>query len=61
MSGHRRKIIKHVRSQMALSAQVSSAGHAFVQNLSRGHFELATDIDSRHRLVAAFAELTLAV
>ena len=46
---------------MALSAQVSSAGHAFVQNLSRGHFELATDIDSRHRLVAAFAELTLAV
>jgi IS6 family transposase len=43
------------------SAQVISAGHAFVQNLRRGHYELATDVDSRHRLTTAFAELVLAI
>lgn len=43
------------------SAQVISAGHAFVQNLSRGHYELATNVDSRHRLTTAFAVLALAV
>jgi transposase-like protein len=37
------------------SAQVISAGHTFVQNLRRGHYELATDVDSRHRLTTAFA------
>jgi hypothetical protein len=43
------------------SAQAISAGHAFVQNLRRGHYELGIDIDSRHRLVTAFAEFALAV
>ncbi|MCA1820842.1 MAG: IS6 family transposase [Pseudonocardia sp.] len=43
------------------SARVISAGHAFVQNLRRGHYELATDIDPRHRIPHAFAELALAV
>jgi IS6 family transposase len=43
------------------SAQVISAGHAFVQNLSRGHYEPATDVDTRHRLTTAFAELARAV
>jgi len=43
------------------SVKVSSAGHAFVQNLRRGHYELGSDLDSRHRLRAAFAELTLAI
>jgi IS6 family transposase len=42
-------------------AQVISAGHAFVQNLRRGHHELATDLDPNHRLPAAFAELALAI
>jgi hypothetical protein len=36
------------------SARVISAGHAFVQNLRRGHYELATDIDPRHRIPHAF-------
>ncbi len=43
------------------SAQVISAGHAFIQNLRRGHYELATDVDSRYRLTTAFAELALAI
>lgn len=43
------------------SARVISAGHAFVQNLRRGHYELATHVDLRHRLPAAFAELTFAI
>ena len=43
------------------SAQVISAGHAFIQNLHRGHYELATDIAPRHRIPQAFTELTLAI
>jgi IS6 family transposase len=43
------------------SARVISAGHAFVQNLQRGHYELATDIDPRHRIPHAFTELVLAI
>ncbi len=43
------------------SAQVISTGHAFVQNLRRGHYELATDVDCRHRLATAFAKFALAV
>ena len=33
-----------------------AAGHAFVQNLRRGHYDLATEHD-RDRLAAAFTEL----
>jgi IS6 family transposase len=40
-----------------LSARIISAGHAFVQNLRRGHYELATDIPARHRIHAAFDQL----
>lgn len=43
------------------SARVISAGHAFVQNLRRGHYELGLDIDRRHRLPAAFTELARAI
>jgi IS6 family transposase len=43
------------------SAQVICAGHAFVQNLRRGHYELDLDVDSRYRLPAAFAELALTI
>ncbi|MGH3610518.1 MAG: IS6 family transposase, partial [Pseudonocardiaceae bacterium] len=48
--------LKHVRS-----ARVISAGHAFVQNLRRGHYELAVDLDPNHRIPAAFTELALAI
>jgi transposase, IS6 family len=43
------------------SAARIAAGHAFVQNLRRGHYELATDVSPPLRLAAAFTELALAI
>ncbi|SBW22888.1 transposase [Candidatus Protofrankia californiensis] len=43
------------------SAQTVSVGHAFVQNIRRGHYELGVDTDPRLRLSAAFTELTLTI
>jgi hypothetical protein len=43
------------------SAHVISTGHAFIQNLRHGHYELGLDAAPRHRLAAAFAELVFAV
>ena len=43
------------------SVRVISVGHALIQNVRRGHYELATDIGPRHRLATAFAGLALAV
>jgi transposase, IS6 family len=43
------------------SASVIAVGHAFVQNLRRGHYELAVDVPPHLRLAAAFTELTLAM
>ena len=43
------------------SARTLAAGHAFVQNLRRGHYELATDVPARHRIRAAFDQLTMAI
>jgi hypothetical protein len=43
------------------SAAVISAGHAFVRNLRRSHYELAGDAPAHLRLTAAFTELALAV
>ena len=43
------------------SAQTVSAGHALVQNIRRGHYELGIDTAPHTRLTAAFTELTLAI
>jgi transposase-like protein len=43
------------------SVRVISAGHAFVQNLRRGHYDIATHIEPSRQLPAAFAELALAL
>jgi IS6 family transposase len=43
------------------SAARIAAGHAFVQNVRRGHYELATDVSPPLRLAAAFTELALAM
>ncbi len=48
--------LKRVRS-----AQTVSLGHAFVQNIRRGHYKLGVDADPRLRVSAAFTELALAV
>ncbi len=43
------------------SARVIIAGHAFVQNLRRGHFELAIGEQVNRRVAVAFDELALAI
>ena len=43
------------------SARILAAGHAFVQNLRRGHYDIAAEVPSRHRLRAAFDDLALAI
>ena len=43
------------------SARILAAGHAFVQNLRRGHYELATDVPARHRIRTAFDQLTMTI
>jgi len=43
------------------SARVIAAGHAFVQNLRRGPYDLATDTPRRHGLRIAFDELALTI
>jgi len=48
--------LKQVRS----AARIAS-GHAFVQNLRRGHYQLATDASQPLRLATAFTELALAM
>jgi len=39
------------------SLRTITAGHAFVQNLRRGRYELTADVPDHHRLPVAFAEL----
>lgn len=43
------------------SARILAVGHALVQNLRRGHYEIATDEPACDRLRAAFDELLLAI
>jgi hypothetical protein len=42
-------------------ARVITAGHAFVQNIRRGHYELAVDEPIQLRVASAFAELAEAI
>ena len=43
------------------SARILAAGHAFVQNLRRGHYEIATDVPDHHKRRTIFGELALAI
>jgi transposase, IS6 family len=43
------------------SARTLATGHAFVQNLRRGHYEIATDLPAQHRLRVTFDQLALAI
>ncbi len=42
-------------------SRVIVAGHAFVQNLRRGHYELGTDAPANQRVEATFAQLARAI
>jgi len=48
--------LKHDRT-----AGVMIAGHAFIQNLRRGHYELAVEEPANRRLTVAFDELALVI
>jgi transposase-like protein len=43
------------------SARVLIGGHAFVQNVRRGHYELAAEEPASRRLAVAFEELVMAI
>jgi len=52
---HRLKAMRGLRTDR--TAQVVIAGHAFVQNLRRGHYEFGHDVEPKFRVAAAFTEL----
>jgi transposase-like protein len=43
------------------TTRVIVAGHAFIQNLRRGHYDLGTNVQPASRLADAFDELALAI
>jgi IS6 family transposase len=43
------------------SARVIIAGHVFVQNLRRGHYELAVEAPANRRVVVVFDDLAVAI
>src|SRR5262249_52039469 len=56
---HRLRPMRGLRTDQ--TAQVIIAGHAFMQNLRRGHYELAVDAPPALGVAAAFAELAQAI
>ncbi|WP_346534378.1 DDE-type integrase/transposase/recombinase [Micromonospora sp. DPT] len=52
---HRLPPIRGLRTDQ--TAQVIIAGHAFIQNLRRGHYGLRLDSQPKLRLASAFSEL----
>ena len=43
------------------SARILAAGHAFVQNLRRCHYDIAADVQAHHRLRIAFDDLAITI
>jgi transposase-like protein len=43
------------------SARIIIAGHAFIQNIRRGHYELGVDEPMTLRVMSAFDRLALAI
>jgi transposase, IS6 family len=43
------------------SAKTIIAGHAFVQNVRRGHYELAVEAPVNRRVASAFDEVAVAI
>lgn len=58
----RAPVYPRVLDELVPSAlRVLAAGHAFVQNLRRGHYDIATETPDRHRPRIAFDELALTI
>jgi transposase-like protein len=56
---HRLRPMRGLRTDR--TAQTIIAGHAFMQNLRRGHYALGTDAHGAERVAAAFTELARAI
>jgi transposase-like protein len=56
---HRLRPMRGLRT--GKTAQVVIAGHAFIQNLRRGHYELGLDAQPGIRTAAVFDELAQAI
>ncbi|MEV0570084.1 DDE-type integrase/transposase/recombinase, partial [Dactylosporangium sp. NPDC050588] len=56
---HRLRPMRGLRTDK--TAQVIITGHAFMQNLRRGHYEVAVDAPAATRVAAAFTELAQAI
>jgi transposase-like protein len=56
---HRLRPMRGLRTDR--TAQTIIAGHAFMQNLRRGHYELAIEAPAVQRVAVAFAELARAI
>ncbi len=56
---HRLRQMRGLRTDR--TAQTVVAGHAFMQNLRRGHYELGLDAPPVVRVAAAFSELAQAI
>jgi transposase, IS6 family len=56
---HRLRPMRGLRTDR--TAQTIIAGHAFMQNLRRGHYELGIDASSNERVAIAFTELARAI
>jgi transposase-like protein len=57
----RRGFVRCEDSSRTVAPRVIAAGHAFVQNLRRGYYELAVDEPATRRLAVALAGLALAI
>ncbi|MDI6105933.1 DDE-type integrase/transposase/recombinase, partial [Actinoplanes sp. NEAU-A12] len=56
---HRLRSMRGLRTDR--TAQTVIAGHAFVQNLRRRHYEIATETPPRLRVAATFTELATTI
>jgi transposase-like protein len=56
---HRLRLMRGLRTDR--TAQVVIAGHAFMQNLRRGHYELGLEVPPASRVAEAFTELAGAI
>lgn len=56
---HRLRLMRGLQKDR--TAQVTIAGHVFMQNLRRGHYEIAIDTPPAGRVAAAYAELAKAI
>jgi transposase, IS6 family len=60
--GHLKRRLRPMRGlKTDHGARTIIAGHAFIQNIRRGHYELGLDEAMTLRVMAAFDELTLAI